>query len=159
MGLLKIPLFFLLALLLLTPKTVLASGFQLKTVGALDVDGVTYKHLWYTNGNNLLFTGVALQNTQVTATIDGASNTTTADSSGSWSYSKTLTGGDHQISFSSGGSSVSFTLTIGEVPANIGSLSKVESPTVGTITPTIALLSFGVLLASYPLIVKKLIGD
>ena len=128
---------------LFLPSTTLASGFQLKTVGALNVDSVTYSHLWYTNGN-VAFTGIALENAQVTATIDGASTTVTADSSGNWSYSTTLADGDHEVSFTSNESTVAFTLTIGQdVPEGIGALPEAETPTVGIITPTFLLLLFG----------------
>lgn len=151
----RLPIFYSVLILLLfsfVSKTS-ASGFALKTVGALNVDGITYKQLWYTNGN-LSFTGIALANTQVTATIDSTSNNVTSDSSGNWSYGATLANGDHQVSFSSGGSSIDFTLTIGQVPEGIGSLPTTQTPTVGIITPTILLLSLGVLLVFSPLLKK-----
>ena len=131
-----------------------ASGFQLKTIGGLNVDGVTYDHLWY-SGESVVFTGISLENTQVTASIDGASETVTADSSGNWTYTKTLSTGDHQVSFTSQGSTVSLTLTIGDVPANVGGLSTSETPTVGTIMPTIVILSLGISLLIFPFILKK----
>lgn len=138
----------------LFPQPVLASGFQVKTVGALNIEGVTYKQLWYTNGN-LTFTGIALQNAQVTAAIDGDNQTVNADSLGNWSFSTILAGGDHQISFSSGGSAVAFTLTIGEAPADIGSLPTAATPAVGTVTPTFLLLFWGMVLTLSPVFLKK----
>lgn len=137
------------------PLKALASGFQLKTVGALNVDGVTYSHLWYTNGN-VVFTGLALANAQVTATIDGASTTVTADASGNWSYSTTLSDGGHDVGFTSNESTVAFTLTIGQnVPEGIGGLPEAETPTVGIVTPTIALLFAGISLVFPPLLLRK----
>lgn len=137
----------------LFPQPVLASGFQVKTVGALNVEGITYKQLWYSNGN-LTFSGIALQNAQVTAAIDGTGQTVNADSSGNWSFSTTLAGGDHQISFSSGGSTVAFTLTIGEIPADIGSLPTATTPAVGTTAPTFLLLFLGMSLFASPFILR-----
>lgn len=154
---LQLPIFFslLILFLLVVPSIILASGFQLKTVGTLNIDGVTYKHLWYTNGN-VSFTGIALTNAQVTATIDGASKTITADSSGNWRYSTTLSDGDHQVSFVSNESTISFTLTIGkEIPEGVSTLPTAETPTVGTVTPTIAILLSGILLFLSPVLLRK----
>lgn len=148
--------FFLLILSLVFPQVVLASGFQVKTVGALNVEGITYNHLWYTDGN-VTFSGVALQNAQITATMDGNNQTATADASGNWSYSTTLTNGDHSISFASDGSTVSFTLTIGEVPADIGNLPAASTPAVGIVTPTFLLLFLGTFLILSPVFLKRLI--
>jgi len=125
--------------------SVLAAGFQLKSVGGLNTEGATLSHLWYSN-SSVTFTGTALGNATVTATIDGTTNTATADASGNWSYSTTLAEGDHQISFSSDGSTISFTLTIGQPPADIGSLPTATTPTAGNATPTIIFLSSGGLL-------------
>ncbi len=97
-------------LILIFPQSLFAAGFQLKTVGGLNVDGVTYDQLWYTN-TNVTFTGTALQNATVTATINSASGTAVADAAGNWSYSATLNQGDNTVSFESGGSTISFTLS------------------------------------------------
>lgn len=153
---LRLPIFIslLIAFLFAFSSSIVASGFQLKTIGAMNVDGVTLSHLWYTNGN-VIFAGIALENAQVTATIDGTSETVTADTSGNWSYSATLSDGDHQVSFTSNESTVSFTLTIGGLPADVGSLPTAETPTVGTITPTIVILFSGILLTFSPLLLRK----
>ena len=150
----RLPILLSLLILFLIPSSLYAAGFQLKTVGGLNVDGVTYDHLWYTN-TNVTFTGTALQNATVTATISGASGTTIADAAGNWSYTATLNQGDNTVSFESGGSTISFTLTIGEVPVNVGSLPTAETPTVGIITPTIASLFLGILFVSTPLFLRK----
>lgn len=132
----------LLILFLFFPQPLYSAGFQLKTVGALNVEGATYTQLWYSNGS-ITFTGIALENAEVTATIDGASETVTADASGNWSYTASLADGDHQISFTSNESTISFILTIGEVPETVGSLPTAETPTVGIISPTLGLLLLG----------------
>jgi len=128
--------------LLVLPISVFASGFQLKTIGALNVDGVTYDHLWY-SGTNVTFTGITPTGTEVTATIDGTSAAATVDEAGNWTYTTTLTEGDHAVGFSSSAGSVSFTLTIGPTPEGVGALSPPETPTVGIITPTLLALAGG----------------
>lgn len=128
--------------LLILPVTVFASGFQLKTIGALNVDGVTYSHLWYSS-TNVTFTGITPAGTDVTATIDGAANAATVDAGGNWTYTTTLTEGDHPVQFSSSAGSVSFTLTIGATPDGVGALTPPATPTVGIISPTIIAIAGG----------------
>jgi len=155
---LRLPIFLFILLLFLSPLSSLvkASGFQLKTVGALNVDGITYNQLWYTV-NNVSFTGIALDNAQVTVGVDESSATVNADSTGNWSYTANLADGDHKISFSSNQSSISFILTIGkDIPENVGSLPKAETPTAATTGPTIALVTMGLFLLSSPLLIKNL---
>ena len=123
-------------------SSVLASGFQLKTIGALDVDGVTTNHIWYTNGN-ITFTGIAIPNSEIEVSVDGTIQKINADSSGNWIFRASLAEGDHNLVFTSGGSSISKTLTVGNVPENIGSLPKASTPTVGNIYPTMILLLLG----------------
>ena len=145
----------LLTSLLAHPHPLLASGFQLKRVGALNVDGVTYNHLWYTDGK-LTFSGIALANSSVTATIDSTTSAVTADSSGNWSYGATLADGDHQVSFSPKEGSVSFTLTIGKnLPPGVGQLPSAQTPTVGIVTPTVVILFSGMFLVFSSLLLKK----
>lgn len=151
----QILLILLVALLFIFPQSLFAAGFQLKTVGGLNVDGVTYDQLWYTN-TNITFTGTALQNATVTATINSASGTAVADAAGNWSYTATLNQGDNTVSFESGGSTISFTLSIGEVPANVGGLTAAQTPTVGTTTPTLVLIFLGILsLSSAVFLLRK----
>lgn len=146
--------FLSLLILFFFSSSIFAAGFQLKTIGALNVEGATLTQLWYSS-ENVTFTGTALENASVTATIDGTSETVTADASGNWSYTASLSEGDHQVSFVSDGSSISFTLTIGEPPADIGSLPTTATP-AGTIEPTIAILFLGIAsIASGVLLLKK----
>jgi hypothetical protein len=151
-----LPAIFFFVLLLGSPLPILASGFQLKTVGVMDVDGVTYDHLWYTGGN-VTFTGIALADASVTATIDGTGSSVTADSSGNWSYSTSLAAGDHTVSFTSNESTISFTLTIGEVPAGVGGLPTATTPTAGTITPTLLVIGSGLTLFFLPLFLRRVL--
>ena len=141
-------------LLLGSPLLCLASGFQLKTIGAMNVDGVIYDQLWYSSGK-VTFTGIALAGAEVTVIIDGTSAAVTADESGNWSYSTTLVDGDHAVSFTSNESTISLTLTIGEVPADVGTLPTAETPTAGVIEPTIIIGGLGLLLLSLPLLLRR----
>lgn len=136
------------------PSLVSASGFTLRTVGSLNVDGLVYSHLWYTNGS-VTFTGGSLPNEVVTATIDGSAATATADATGNWSYATTLAAGDHSVSFSSIASTVSFTLTIGALPDGVGGLPTATAPTVGNIGPTALILVIGIGLVATPLILLR----
>jgi hypothetical protein len=150
---------FILVLILAKASLVTAGTFSLKTVGSLNVDGIPYNHLWYTNGG-VTFTGTSLENAQITATVDGAASTVTADASGNWSYGASLADGDHDINFTADGSSISFVLTIGQdIPENVGALSPPETPTAGIISPTIAILLGGFVLILTPFLLKKLAAN
>lgn len=154
----RLPLFLSLAVMaLLFPLVIHASGFQLKTIGNLNVSGVNLSQIWYTNGNNLGFTGLALENAAVIANIDGTAATVNADAAGNWSYMTSLSEGDHQINFTSNESTIAFTLTIGEPATGAGSLPTTETPTVGIMTPTIIAFISGLFLTFLPLILKKLL--
>lgn len=136
---------------------VLASGFQLKSIGALDMDGVTVDHIWYSNGTTSI-TGIAEAYSDVKVKVDsGAEETVSASSDGTWIYHANLAEGDHTLSFTnSGGSLISKTLTIGNIPADIGALPKAETPTVGNIGPTMVLVLMGLVLALIPVLIFKL---
>jgi len=132
-----------------------AGGFYLKSIGELNVEGASYDHLWYT-GSNVTFTGVAPASSTVTIAIDGTSATATATSSGAWSYSTTLSQGDHSIILSTpSAESYNFTLTIGEVPEGVGAIQAPDTPVAGSVTPTVLALVLGTSLLLSPLLVNK----
>jgi len=137
----------------LVPQIIFASGFQLKTLGALDLDGVTVDHIWY-SAQNPTITGIAPASSEVKITVDGVDQQVTADSSGNWIFHPTLIDGDHTLVFTNAGSTtITKTITIGNIPENIGALPKAETPTVGNITPTIIFLTIGIiLLISSPIV-------
>jgi hypothetical protein len=140
---------------LLFPSTVGASGFYLKTIGDLNVEGGMYSQIWYT-GESVTFTGVALANETVTSSIDNAVDTTTADASGNWSYSTTLAQGDHEISFSTpSATALNFTLTIGETPEGVGSIPAAETPPAGVTFPTILTFLAGIIAVSSSVVLAK----
>lgn len=123
-----------------------ASGFQIKTIGVLDVDGVNASHLWYTNGNTTI-TGITTAYSEVEISVDGSSQKINADSSGGWIFHANLSDGDHNLIFTSNSSSITRTLTIGKnLPTNLGTLPKAETPTVGNLRPTLMFLTLGGLL-------------
>jgi hypothetical protein len=137
------------------PLAVFASAFQLKTVGSLNVDGVTYGQLWYTSGD-VTFSGITLPGTAVTATIDGVSGDAGVDEEGNWYYSANLSEGDHQVSFFSEAGSVNLTLTIGDLPEGVGGALPVsETPTAGNPLPTVVFISAGSLLLLAPLYLRR----
>lgn len=139
--------FLVLVLPLFFSSKVLASGFQLKSIGALDMDGVTISHIWYSNGTTTI-TGLTEAYSDIKVKVDSvAEETVSASSDGTWIYHANLSDGDHTLSFTnSAGSVISKTLTIGNVPADIGALPKAETPTVGNITPTAVLFLGGLFL-------------
>jgi len=126
-----------------------ASGFNIKSIGGVDTDGKLYDHWWY-SGLQPTFAGEAPASSTVDISIDGTTEQTTADSSGSWSYAPAvpLTAGDHQISLTNNGSDLSFTLTLGSdnvdwQTVGSGSGSSQSLPTVGFIFPTLFFVTAG----------------
>lgn len=148
---LLVMMFFLLA------KTSYAGGFNLKSIGQVDTSGQQISHWWYT-GLTPILTGEAAALSEVTISIDGTETKVTADESGNWTYNPgALTSGDHAIILTSGGSTITFTLTLGaeNVDQNaIGSGSAETLPTAGVTFPTLILLGIGGILF---LTAKKLV--
>ena len=133
----------------LSVTSVVASGFQLKAIGALDVTGAVSKEWWYSNVNPRL-SGITTVGSAVTVKIDSVDYSATVDASGNWTYSPTtLTNGDHTVAISSTAGSQSFTLHVGTVPATVTAPVTSSTPVVGTREVTLALwLGAGVLLVS-----------
>lgn len=134
---------------------ILAGGFSLESIGALDLQGTTYSHYWYT-GTNATLSGTAPANSAVTIGVDGTSSSLTADASGSWSHPLSLTAGDHTIALSAASvTPYTFTLTIGEPPADIGGITAPASPSAGVGYPTIILALAGVFLLGSSMIFAR----
>lgn len=136
-----------LILMLLTTKAAMASGFHISSIGGVSTGGQQLSH-WWISRLRPVFEGEATPGAEITVTIDSASVVIYADSSGDWQYQpeNDLTAGDHQVSFASSGSTVSFTLTLGtdNVDWNMVSSGATETlPTVGFFLPTLALLGGG----------------
>ena len=125
---------------LLLPSLVFASGFQLKSIGAMDVTGAVSTEWWYTSVNPNL-SGIASPDATVTITVDGSQNQVTADGSGIWGFNSTaLTDGDHSVVLTSDGGSQSFTLHIGAtLPADLTAPATTDLPVAGSMDTTAAL--------------------
>lgn len=124
-----------------------AGGFNLKSIGKVDTSGRELSQWWY-SGSQPVFVGEATSGASVSVSIDESEGTATADESGNWSFtSGALNDGDHQVVLTSGGSTISFTLTTGANNVNwdaVNSDSGTETlPTAGVTWPGILLLTFG----------------
>lgn len=130
----------------LVKSNVLASGFNIKSIGAVNTSGLQLSHWWYTNSNPTIV-GEAPSGSSVSISIDGTETTVTADESNNWSYTTGgLSDGDHSIAVSNNGSTISFTLTTGANNVNWDAVAKTPSqtlPTVGIILPTVLLSASG----------------
>lgn len=139
------------------PVSVLAGGFNLRSIGGVSTNNQQLSHWWHTSSNPVL-RGEASPGADVVITIDSNPIQISADSAGDWVYSASdLSQGDHSVSLESGGSTIDFTLTIGS--ANVD-WSAVEAggqetlPTVGIVFPGLILMGSGSFLA---LMGKKLL--
>ena len=125
---------------------VLASGFNLKSIGSVDTSGRQISHWWYA-GSVPVFTGEAPAGSTVTISVDGSEGSVTAGDSNDWSYSPgSLSSGDHSVVITNNGSTISFTLTMGVENVDWDAVNSGTSetlPTVGIIMPTILLSSTG----------------
>ena len=123
-----------------------ASGFVLKSIGSVETGGQQISHWWYTS-TNPTFHGEAAANASIEADVDGNKQSITADSAGAWEYNPgSLTEGDHTVTFTSAGTTINFTLTLGveNVDWNaVGSGSASTLPATGNLTPTILLVLGG----------------
>lgn len=129
--------------LFLFGEEVRAGGFNLSSIGNLDTSGKQISQWWY-SGSSPVLRGEAGAGASVTVNIDGSENSVSADESGNWSYDPgALSGGDHQIVLTSGGSTISFTLTMGAENVNwdaVESGSGEAMPAAGNPIPTAGLL-------------------
>lgn len=140
--------FVLFALLFnLKSSSVLASGFNLKSIGSVDTSGRQISHWWY-SGSVPVFTGEAPSGSTVTISVDGTEGSVTAGDGNSWSYSPgSLSDGDHSVVITNNGSTINFTLTMGAGNVNWDAVNseagKSTLPTVGFVFPTALLSSVG----------------
>lgn len=141
---------------LTTTTRVWAGGFNLKSIGSVDTSGRQISHWWYT-GSVAIMKGEAAAGGTVNVSIDGEEATTIADGDGNWTYVPPgLTDGDHQVTLTSGGSTIRFTLTMGASNVDwdaVNSGGGETLPAAGVLFPTLALTSLGSLLV---LVSKKI---
>jgi len=127
---------------------VLASGFNLTSIGSVDTSGRQISHWWY-SGSTPVLTGEAPSGSTVTISIDGSEGTVVADGNNDWTYSPgALSAGDHNVVITNNGSTISFTLTMGAENVDWDAVNSAAGtstlPTVGVVFPTVLLSSSGV---------------
>jgi len=122
------------------------SGLVSSVGGATFIQGAT--QFWVTS-TTPTFTGITSASAAVTGTVGSQAISATADASGNWSWTPTTAlSGDNAVTVTSGATTVSFTLTIGDLPANIASSSAGTLAPAGSINPTVWILAVGTILIS-----------
>ncbi len=133
-----------------------AGGFNLQSIGSVNTSGRQISHWWYT-GSVATMKGEATAGETITISIDGTEDTTTADSDGNWTYvPAVLEDGDHEVTLTSGGSTISFTLTMGAENVDwdaVNSGGGESLPAAGVLFPTLGLTTLGGL---FVLVSKKI---
>ena len=129
----------------LLPGAAFAQVFQLNTIGTVNVAGTSFSQFWYT-GTNVSLTGNTSAGSSVSVSVDSSVNSATVDESGNWSYATTLTEGDHQVSLTSAGETINFTLTIGSTQPSTTTTGTATTPVSGASLPMffLALLGIGI---------------
>jgi len=140
-----ISLCFLLLAIFFTVRQVFAGSGLVSSIGqATFIQGA--KHFWVTAARPT-FSGITTAAGKVSGTVGSQSVTAAADASGNWSWTPAADlSGDNPVTITSGSTTVTFTLTIGVLPANIASASANTLAPAGSTTPTIIFLLFGFLL-------------
>lgn len=137
-----------------------ALALTIDSIGVTSVPNGTTTS-WYYQGSNPAFSGTADPSAQVSVSINGTAATTTADSSGNWTYTPTTLGatGTYPIVLTSGTDSISFSLDITAASnSTASSLSTTkggtmsgsvelpdELPVTGGMTQTISLIGAGLI--------------
>lgn len=123
-----------------------SSGLVSTVGGAAFVQGA--KQFWVTSVKPT-FSGVTTAGAAVTGTVGAQSISATADASGNWSWTPTTDlSGDSAVSITSGSTSASFTLTIGNLPQNIASASASSLAPAGSTFNTLLVTGIGSILIS-----------
>ena len=126
-----------------------ASGFTLQSIGNSTTGGRQITKWWYT-GSQPSFKGDASPGAEVVVTIDGNALQINADSSGSWSFTPVspLTVGSHDVSIASGGSTITFALSIGTEGVDWDAVGKGDAatlPATGVVFPTVLVIGLAAL--------------
>jgi|GEM_PF-1798555 len=145
--------------------SVQAAGLTLDKIGTSVTTGKTFTSWTYTDVNPT-FEGMASAGSEVNILINTYSSKVTADEAGIWTFSPGgVLSGDHSISITSEGQTISFTLTIGnDSAAAADSSSSAEAsatdsaevsaetlPKTGGMGMTLTLLVFGVAVLGFGL--------
>jgi len=146
------------AIFTLLISQVVASGFQLTSIGSVDTTGLQYSEWWYQSPNPTL-SGVTSSGGTVEVSVNGSVATVTADGNGEWTTTTSTPEGDHTITLTSNGSVITFTLHIGQtMPDNIATASGTGSstqPVAGNATPTMLLVMSGIAALVFGLKLKR----
>jgi hypothetical protein len=129
---------------------VLAADFQLTHIGTLATEGESYSQWSYSSPQPTL-KGTGTVDASVEVKIDETSASVVVDEDGLWSFTPTeaLAEGDHQVVLTSGGSVISFTLTISEEPTESSSEATATAetadslPVAGSVSYTLVALILG----------------
>ncbi len=133
-----------------------AANLTLDYIGAFSTDGKVYSDWWYTQSNPTL-KGKATANSQVAVNTNGQISNVTADASGDWSYGSSLAEGDHAVSISSGGETLSFNLHLGpNLPDTFISTTTTTSTTLQSTVSVPDTGSSGMLVLSLSLLTALL---
>lgn len=129
--------------------TLASSGLISQVGGATFIQGA--KQFWVTSARPT-FSGVTTADTAVSGTVGTQTVSATANASGNWSWTPIADlAGDNTVTITSGSQTVSFKLTIGSLPASIASASASTLAPAGTMTPTLIVLGFGIILTAFSL--------
>jgi len=116
-------------------RSLYAASLTLTQIGSLATNGSTYSEWWYSATNPLL-KGTAGDSAEVKVTIDSDEYTTTADSSGMWSYQTTLSAKDYSVTLSSGGEQYAFTLHAGQSMSSSTTTTPETTQSTSAVPPT-----------------------
>ena len=135
------------SLLLVSVQQVDAAGFNIKSIGGIDVDGVVMRKFWHTSLNPVII-GECPPTVAVDVDLDGTKSTVPCSSDGTWQYSMpTQSAGTHQLSFTNSGSTLALELNLGPDSTSHwdgGTGGGEKIPTVGTWEVTAGILSAAV---------------
>lgn len=114
------------------------------------IGGVTFiqgaKQFWVSTPRPT-FSGITTAKSNVDITIGSNKQGVISDASGNWSFTPAADlSGDNKVTVATSTTSVTFTLTIGALPANIASASAGTLAPAGSVNPTVLILSAGTFL-------------
>lgn len=129
-----------------------AADFKVTKIGALDTQDKVYSEWWYMGTSPTLY-GTGNPGSNISVKIDDATNTTTVDANGNWSYVTSMTEGDRNIVVTQDSQNISFVLHLGQQMPTGGVASTQTTtsvPVTGFNQLTALAFSVGIiLLASY----------
>jgi hypothetical protein len=141
-----------------------AFAVTLDTIGSSATSSGNPGSDWYYTADNPTFSGTTIASSTVNITIDATQYSTTANSSGNWTYlPTTLTTGDHSVTIADSQNSLSFTIHIGQsapTGTSSGSISTSSGtlPVAGSLTQTLLMLTGGAVILAAGLKLRSLVS-